>query len=473
MIAFPVELKQLAFKFVEDGIEDGPQRFDVCGVEDLATPLAYEHQVNSKTKNRMPAAFEHVCIPIVDLLKESCIISYMNVHTNTIERKTAYKFLLEPTDAQEGMLYQFIGNKRFLFNKLVAMNFWRLDRGYKILSLGDMDVIHRLWKDSDEYGFLSLSPSHTLQQAIADCHKAFMDWFDKSQTNKGRPNYKKKQKGGSVRFPRTPALSIEDNQAKLPKLGLVKFRRSRRVKGEIRNITVSLKNGRWYMSVMVIQQVQKPVHQSKTSVGIDRGIAVFAAVTDGTEHTMIKPLNSFRRTEKKLAKAQRRLKNKIKFSSNWKRQQKKIARIHERIANQRADYLHKISTDISKSHAMIFVENLNVRGMSGSAKGTEENPGRNVRAKAGLNKAILDQGWGMFGTQLEYKAKIYGGDVMEVPARNTSRTCPCCRHVSADNRKTQADFVCVECGYAENADIVGALNVLARGHRVMACGGKP
>jgi len=395
----------------------------------------------------------------------------MSEQTNTIERKTAYKFLLEPTAEQEKMLYQFIGNKRFMFNKLVAMNFWRLEHGYRILSLGDMDVIHRLWKGSDEYGFLSLSPSHTLQQAIADCHKAFIDWFDPLQPNKGRPNFKKKQKGGCVRFPRTPSLSIEDNLAKLPKLGMVKFRRSRRVKGEIRNMTVSLKNGRWYMSVMVIQQVQKPVHKSKSSVGIDRGIAVFAAVTDGENHTMIRPLNSFRKTESKLTKAQRRLKNKTKFSSNWKRQQKKIARIHERIANQRADFLHKISTDISKSHAMVFVENLNVRGMSGSAKGTVESPGTNVRAKSGLNKAILDQGWGMFATQLEYKAKIFGGDVMEVPARDTSRTCPPCQHVSADNRKTQADFVCVECGYSENADIVGALNVLARGHRVMACGG--
>ena len=104
------------------------------------------------------------------------------------------------------------------------------------------------------------------------------------------------------------------------------------------------------------------------------------------------------------------------------------------------------------------------------AKGDAENPGRIVRAKSGLNKAILDQGWGEFRRQLHYKMEWTGGVLMAVPAHNTSRTCPCCGHISQDNRQTQAKFVCVDCCYENHADVVGAINILTRGHRVLACG---
>jgi putative transposase len=108
--------------------------------------------------------------------------------------------------------------------------------------------------------------------------------------------------------------------------------------------------------------------------------------------------------------------------------------------------------------------------MSKSSKGNAEEHGKNVKAKSGLNKSILDQGWYEFRRQLEYKQLWNGGLVVAVPAQYTSQTCPCCSHVSRENRKTQAHFECVECGYINNADIVGALNILERGHRLLACG---
>jgi putative transposase len=119
---------------------------------------------------------------------------------------------------------------------------------------------------------------------------------------------------------------------------------------------------------------------------------------------------------------------------------------------------------------MVCIEDLRVRNMSRSASGTAENPGRNVRAKSGLNKSIFDQGWFEFRRQLEYKLAWNGGWLIAVPPQNTSRTYPACGHVSAENRPTQARFCCVECGFMENADQVGAINILARGHRVAACG---
>jgi putative transposase len=119
---------------------------------------------------------------------------------------------------------------------------------------------------------------------------------------------------------------------------------------------------------------------------------------------------------------------------------------------------------------MIAIENLQVSNMSKSAKGTVEAQGRNVKTKSGLNRSILDQGWFEFRRQLEYKQAWAGGQVIAVNPRNTSRTCPCCGHIAKENRLTQAKFECVECGYAENADLVGAINILAAGHAVLACG---
>ena len=116
---------------------------------------------------------------------------------------------------------------------------------------------------------------------------------------------------------------------------------------------------------------------------------------------------------------------------------------------------------------MIYLEDLQVLNMSKSAKGTVEAPGKNVKQKSGLNRAILDQSWYEFRRQLDYKSQWQGGFVVAVPPQNTSRTCPCCGHIAKENRLTQSNFECVECGYTENADVVGALNILERGRAIV------
>jgi len=151
----------------------------------------------------------------------------------------------------------------------------------------------------------------------------------------------------------------------------------------------------------------------------------------------------------------------------------RVQRLHIRIGNARRDYLHKTSTTISKNHAMLVIEDLQVRNMSASAAGTVEAPGAQVRAKTGLNKAILDQGWFEFRRQLDYKTGWAGGHLAAVPARNTSRTCSACGHIAAENRQTQARFACVECGFEDNADLVGAINVLRAGYARLACAVSP
>ena len=168
---------------------------------------------------------------------------------------------------------------------------------------------------------------------------------------------------------------------------------------------------------------------------------------------------------------QRKLAGMVKYSQNWQKQQHRIAQLDIRIANGRHDFLHKLSTETSKNHAVIVIEDLQVNNMSRSARGTVEEPGRNVAAKSGLNKAILDQGWGTFRRMLEYKQGWRGGAVIAVNPRFTSQTCPECGHVSKANRPQQALFSCEQCGYSYHADVVAARNILAVGHteRLNAC----
>jgi putative transposase len=197
------------------------------------------------------------------------------------------------------------------------------------------------------------------------------------------------------------------------------------------------------------------------------GVKRFATLSDGS---FIEPLSSFRKLEKKLAREQRKLSRKERFSKNWNKQREKVSQVHIKIADARNDFLHKVSTTISKNHAVVVLEDLRISNMSKSAKGKKDNPGRNVKAKSGLNKAILDQGWSEFRRQLEYKETWLGGKVISVPPQYTSQTCPVCGCVASENRLTQAVFFCVHCGYRENADFVAASNILAAGHAVSACG---
>ncbi|WDE08648.1 transposase [Thalassomonas viridans] len=189
------------------------------------------------------------------------------------------------------------------------------------------------------------------------------------------------------------------------------------------------------------------------------GITRFATMPDGST---LAPLNAFKHHQTKLARAQRKLAKKKKGSQNWKTQKQLISRLHHKIADARKDLQHKASTMLSKNHAMIVPEDLKVRNMSVSAKGSQEIPGRNVRIKAGLNPTILGQGWFEFRQQLAYKQACQDGELVLVDPKYTSQQCPHCDHRHRDNRKTQANFTCVECGFTENVDVVGAMNVLAR-----------
>lgn len=381
-----------------------------------------------------------------------------------MKRLQAYRYQLIPSGQQERQMARFAGCCRFVFNMALAMQKERHERGEKKLGYAGLCKALTGWRNAADTEWLSEAPTHPLQQALKDLERAYTNFFAKRAEF---PRFKKKGRGDSFRYPDAKQIKLDQENSRifLPKLGWMRYRNSRKVLGTIKNATVSRRNGKWFVSIQTEREVEIPIAKGDP-IGIDMGIASFATFSDGNG---VEPLNSFRRHESRLRKAQRAMSRKTKFSKNWRKAKARVQCIHTRIVNARKDFLHKLSTEISKNHAIVCVEELQVGNMSRSANGTSELPGKNVRAKSGLNKSILDQGWYEFRRQLDYKLAWNGGWLIAVPPRNTSQTCLACGHVSSENRKTQADFRCMACGFEENADVVGAVNVLRAGLARLAC----
>ncbi|ONF42515.1 transposase [Marinobacter lutaoensis] len=380
--------------------------------------------------------------------------------------RKAYRFRLKTNPVLEQKLFRHAGCCRWIWNQIWRMNQRRLDAKQPLIWYQEAAYWLTLWKQSEEYGFLRKVHSQPLQQVLKDLDRAYRDAFDKDQPLKRLPRKKRKHQHASFRYPQ--GVKLDNRRIYLPKIGWVGFFKSREVEGKVKNATVSWRAGHWYVSVQVEQELPESVHPSTLDVGIDLGVANFASLSNGITYD---PISPYRKYQNQLARAQRALNRKVKFSENWKRQKRRIQRLHHKIACCRQDFLHKISTTISENQAVVFVEDLKVRNMSRSAAGTLDEPGRNVRAKAGLNRSILDQGWSEFVRQLDYKLQWKGGWLVKVPAHHTSQECAACGHTSPDNRPSQAVFHCRACGHKEHADINAAKNIRARGHRVLACGG--
>ena len=359
---------------------------------------------------------------------------------------------------------RFAGACRFVFNRALALQNENHEAGNKYIPYGKMASWLVEWKNATETQWLKDAQSQPLQQSLKDLERAYKNFFRKRAAF---PRFKKRGQNDAFRYPQGVKLDQENSRIFLPKLGWMRYRNSRQVTGVVKNVTVSQSCGKWYISIQTESEVSTPVHPSASMVGLDAGVAKLATLSDGT---VFEPVNSFQKNQKKLARLQRQLSRRVKFSNNWQKQKRKIQRLHSCIANIRRDYLHKVTTTVSKNHAMIVIEDLKVSNMSKSAAGTVSQPGRNVRAKSGLNRPILDQGWYEMRRQLEYKQLWSGGQVLAVPPAYTSQRCACCGHTAKENRLSQSKFRCQVCGYTANADVNGARNILAAGHAVLACG---
>lgn len=375
----------------------------------------------------------------------------------------AFKYRLRVDSETERQLRCIAGSCRFVWNKALALQKERYAAGEKKLSYVSLCKELTAWKQQPETNFLCEAPIHVLQQALKDLDRAYQNFFARRAD---LPVFKKRGQHDSFRSPDCFSVDAANGRIKLPKIGWLRYRNSRTITGTPKNVTVSLHGGHWYISIQVEQNVPEPQHPSATCVGIDRGINALAAFSDGS---LIQPLNAFARAKRKLARLQRQLSRKTKFSENWKKTKQRITKLHSKISNMRKDYLHKLTTTISKNHAVVVIEDLQVKSMSASAKGSIEAPGRNVKQKAGLNRSILDQGWHELGRQLEYKLRWLGGKLIKVPPQYTSQTCNECGYVSKSNRAGIV-FRCQACGHEAHADVNAAKNILAAGLAVIACG---
>jgi putative transposase len=393
-------------------------------------------------------------------------------------RLQAYRFELQPSGEQERNLRQFAGGARYVWNRALAMeNKEREKTGRKQSGYAALCRELTQWRNHPETEWLSESPVHTTQQSLRDLEAAWSRHFAslnqlkrreiKPEEVVQRPQFKKKHKSrDSFRYPDPKQFQIEqeNNRVLLPKLGWTRYRNSRKIQGEPSNITVSRAGRKWLVSIQTEREVENPVDPASSMVGIDLGVVRFATVSNGE---VIEPCNALKKKEARLKRYQRMMARREKFSRNWKKAKAKVNAIYRKVANIRNDFLHQATTAISKNHAMVVIEDLKVRNMSKSAAGTKENPGSNVKPKSGLNRVILDQGWSEWRRQLKYKQEWCGGRVLEVSAHHTSQQCPLCGHISSSNRKTQAWFVCVNCGFRANADNVAAINILSRGIDVL------
>ena len=381
--------------------------------------------------------------------------------------RKAFQFKLRPDGASCRKLARFCGCARFVYNKGLAWNQEERakDPNFRI-SYAKLCALLPQWKKGSETAWLNECHSQVLQQSIKDLVRAFMNFFE------GRASFpkfhKKFRDEDSIRFPQGFKLDEAGKQIYLPSIGWVRYRRSRFIEGAAKNITVTRKADGWYVSIQTEREVADPVHPCQgKEAGIDMGVVRLYSCSDGTHAAGLRCLRS---KLDKLADAQRRLKRMVKFSKNWKKQQQRIALLHKTVADTRRDVLQKAAGELCKNHAVLYREDLKIRNMTASASGTVENPGSHVKQKSGLNRAILDQGWGLFFGMLNAKMTELGGEVYAVPPQHTSQTCPVCGCVDKGSRKTQATFCCTSCGYKANTDEVAAKNILGRGQRLRACG---
>lgn len=368
-------------------------------------------------------------------------------------------YRLYPTPDQAARMARIAGACRFVYNLALEQRriWWRPGR-----RLSFARQCRELTELRREVEWLKDCPVHALQNALRDVQRAYENWW---AGHAFAPQFRRKGDRDSFRESDPACFEVrrtgrKSGMVRIPKVGWVKFRGWYDIPGEIRSLTVSRRAGVWSASVQWRREVEEPAASTLPPVGLDMGVAVAVATSDGR---LIEGPRPYEKARRRLASLQRAVARKRKGSANRRKAVAKVARLHARLANLRRDWMHKQTTDLAKNHGLVVVEDLKVQSMSASARGTVEQPGRNVRQKAGLNRSILDGGWYAFRVTLAYKLAERGGQLIAVDPACTSRTCSACGVVDKASRRSQAEFGCVACGHADNADINAAKNIVGQG----------
>ena len=376
------------------------------------------------------------------------------------------RYRLAPTPAQEADLRGHCAHARYVWNLAVEQHsWWRPGRGR---APGYLEQARQLTQARRDNPWLAAGSQAVQQQALRDFDQARRNFF--AGTHR-RPSWRKAGRDEGFRVAAVKPghirrLSRNTGQLLVPKIGWVRFRWSRPLPTGVRSYRVTLDPaGRWHVAFAAIPG-PVPAPGTGEVVGIDRGVTVSAALSTG-ETLTVPPLSAQRRA--RLVRLQRKLARAKRGSNRRARTRLAIARLRAREADTRKDWAEKVSTDLARRFDVIRVEDLKITNMTRSARGTREQPGRNVRQKAGLNREIMRSGWGLLAKRLEDKAP---GRVEKINPAFTSQRCSTCGHVDPKSRKSQAGFACTACGFTCNADVNAARNIAA-GHAVTARGGLP
>jgi putative transposase len=378
------------------------------------------------------------------------------------------RYRLLPTPAQEAALRDYCAQARYIWNLAVEQHaHWRPGRKS---APGYLAQCRQLTQARAEYAWLAAGSQMVQQQALRDFAHARTAFLDPRNPAR-RPTWRKAGRDEGFRIVGKRGqqwdvrrLSRNVGEVRIPKAGWVRFRWSRQVPPGVKSYRVTLdRSGRWHVAFAAVPE-PVPAPGNSQVAGIDRGVTVSAVLSTG-EMLSVPGLSPAR--QRRVRRLQRKLARAKRGSGRRARVKLAIAKLKARQADIRKDWAEKTTTDLARRFDLIRVENLNIRGMTRSAKGTVARPGRNVAQKAGLNRGILASGWGLLVRRLQDKAP---GRVEKVSPAYTSQCCSACGHIAAESRKSQALFACVACSFACNADVNAARNIAA-GHAVTARGG--
>ena len=348
-----------------------------------------------------------------------------------------FKYKLEPNRKQKALLNSTLDVCRELYNMGLEQR-----RMQRVGQFEQMRQVTALKKEFPEYQTVH---AHVLQNVIKKLNRSFENFFRRCKEGGkvGFPRFKGRDRYDSFQFNNT-GFSLSGRYLQLSKIGNVKVRLSRDLPegAVIKTCTVKRSVSGWFCT-LTFEYEPTPLPATDLAVGVDVGVTTFATFSDGTE---IQNPRFYECGQRELRVAQRRVARRKKGSHRRRKAVVLLQKVHQQIVNRRADFLHKHSTAVIKKYGTIVVEALNVSGMS---KGT-------------LAKQILDCSWSEWFRQLSYKAEWAGRNFIAVDPKYTSQTCPSCEHISPENRKTQSQFLCVKCGYSDNADHNAAVNILAR-----------
>ncbi|ONH62566.1 transposase [Frankia sp. CcI49] len=374
------------------------------------------------------------------------------------------RYRLVPAPEQVAGLEEHCGHARFVWNLCVEQQSWWTR--YRGKAPSHLERCRQLTDARAAFDWLRAGSQTVQQQALRDYDQALRNFFGGSHQ---RPTFRKRGQSEGFQIvgknARVEKLNRRWSRCWIPKVGWVKFRLSRPVP-DFKSYRITRdRAGRWHVAFTVVPE-SIPAPGTGEAVGVDRGVTVSAALSTGELLSCpgLRPAEAAR-----LARLQRRLAKAKRGSNRRRRLKARIARLKARETDRRKNWAEETSTDLARRFDLIRVEDLRIGNMTRSARGSVDQPGRNVRQKAGLNRGILANGWGLLVQRLEQKAP---GRVERVPAAYTSQRCSACGHVAAESRESQARFRCVACGHTANADVNAAVNIAA-GRAVAARGGTP